>query len=407
MTSSKKLTRDLYLLIAFDAFRAVSDLFLGAFFVAFVMQLSANEIVSVSAYKLFEYVATCAGFFLFANWVKRYNKVVVFAFNLLPKILILLSIIILGNAAIHYVIPLGMLYGISAALYHLPRHAMTIDKVPSRQMGHFIGTKNAISYMAKIIAPVALGCFIDATSYVEIAYVLLFFALLEILLVCLMTPCRHRSNAPVDFRGFFRCMMRFPVVRKLFVIELFRGFSLQLLVTVIAMYTVYIFKTDLNLGILTTVFSLCSVATCWLMRYMRLAKSYRWALWISAWLIFVSMLLFVCNATPITFLLYNLVYATAIVFVDQVDTTNVYRLSKTSCITQDNRVEYFVFRDFALFIGRWIGFTGLMYVGVFGGYDWLRWYLVVICVALIAWCVLSASLLRRRNRAQNIHKPVS
>ena len=35
--SSRKLSRDLWLLIAFGAFRTISDLFLGTFFVSFLM----------------------------------------------------------------------------------------------------------------------------------------------------------------------------------------------------------------------------------------------------------------------------------------------------------------------------------------------------------------------------------
>ncbi|MBQ8255933.1 MAG: MFS transporter [Alphaproteobacteria bacterium] len=383
--TSKKLTRDLYLLIAFGVFRTITDLFLGAFFISFIMHLSSNEIISISTYKLFEYSATCAGFFLFANWIKRHNKVAAFGLSLLPKIIVLLSIIILGDRAVQYVIPLGLLYGISAALYHLPRHAMTTDKVSSSKMGRFVGTNNAIGYFAKIVAPVVLGCFIDTASYTEMAYVLLFFTFIEVGLVFLLAPSRHRSNTPIDFVGFYRCMARFPIIRKMFFMEILRGFGLGLLGTVITMYTVYMFKTDLNLGILTTVFSLCSVATCWLLRYIHKNKTYRIALFACIVAVLLSMLMFVCRTTPVTFLLYNFIYATAIVFMDQVNNTSIYRLSKSRCVTHNTRIEYFVFRDFALFIGRWIGFTGLMYIGVFGGYDWLRWYLIVISIALITW----------------------
>ena len=93
--------------------------------------------------------------------------------------------------------------------------------------------------------------------------------------------------------------------------------------------------------------------------------------------------LFVWRTTPITFLGYNLVYATAIVALDQLCSVNTFKLSNSKCITANHKIEYFVFRDFALFIGRWIGYTGLMYIGVFGGYAWLRWYLVVITLSII------------------------
>ena len=68
---------------------------------------------------------------------------------------------------------------------------------------------------------------------------------------------------------------------------------------------------------------------------------------------------------------------------DQISAVETFNLSRSKCITKNHKIEYFVFRDFALFLGRWVGFTGLMYIGVFGGYEWLRWYLVAITCAII------------------------
>lgn len=381
----QKMSRDLWLLIVFGAFRTISDLFMGTFFVSYIMHMATNEITSISMYKLFEYAATCAGFFLFANWVKRYNKVTIFGLSMLPKIAVLLSIILLGDRAVDYVVPMGVLYGLSAAMYHLPRHAMTADKTNAHSVGRFVGTKNAIGYLVKIVAPVVLGCFIDTGSYTDVAFVLLLFTFVELGLVFFLSPSHHRSTKKIDFVGFYRCMMRFPVVRRMFVMEILRGFGLGLLGTVITMYTVYIFHTNLNLGILTTVFSLCSVVTCWVLRYIRQNITYRVILMVCILLVLLSMSLFVYKTTPVSFLMYNFIYATAIVFMDQINNIGIYKLSRSRCITNNTRIEYFVFRDFALFIGRWIGFTGLMYIGVFGGYAWLRWYLVLIGVALILW----------------------
>ena len=97
----------------------------------------------------------------------------------------------------------------------------------------------------------------------------------------------------------------------------------------------------------------------------------------------VAISIFVYRTTPITFLFYNLVYATAMILMDQICSVGMFNLSRSRCVTANHRVEYFVFRDFALFLGRWIGYVGLMYIGVFGGYAWLRWYLVVITLAIL------------------------
>lgn len=382
--SDKKLTRDLKLMIVFSSLRKISDLFLGTFLISFIMQLSANEILNISLYKLFEYVATAAGYFLFAHWCKRYSKVAVFALNVIPKAFVFGAIIYLGDNVVNYVVELGILIGLGAAMFHLPMNTMTGEKVAAPVMGRYLGIKNAVDYMVKIVAPVMLGAFITVGSYVEIAYVLLALSIVEFGLTFFLSPSRHRSRKPIDFSGFFACMMRFAILRKLFLLEILRGFSIGLLGTIIPMYTVYMFHTDLNLGIFTTIFAICSILTSLLLGKYGRQKTQPKMLWICMVVILFGLSLFVFHTTPATFLVYNFVYATAICVLNLIADTNMFNLSKSRCVTVNHKIEYFVFRDFALFIGRWIGFVSLMYIGVFGDASWLRYLLVVITASILA-----------------------
>ena len=390
----QKLSRDFKLLITFSALRNISDLFLGTFLVSFIMHLSDNQIVSVSMYKLFEYAATCAGFFLFAQWCKRYNKVAVFALNLIPKIMLLVAIIMLGDRVVDWVIPLGLLYGIGAAMYHLPMNSMVGEKIASNMMNRYIGAKNTVIYIVKILTPVLLGIFIDTGSYVDMAYVMLGLTVVELGVCFGLSSSRHKTRRPIDFVGFFRCMMRFPVIRTMFRMEVLRGFGVGLLGTVITMYTVYMFHTDLNLGIFTTIFAIFSIITSWAFGRWGRRKLYPYMLVVAMIVVLAAMSIFVWNTTPATFLLYNFVYATAIVLMEQISSVTILNLSKSKCVTANHRIEYFVFRDFALFLGRWVGFVGLMYIGVFGGYAWLRWYLVAITATILVAGAMASTMSR-------------
>ncbi len=399
MLKKYKLTRDLYLMITFSGLRNISDLFFGTFFISYIMQLATNEILAVSTYKLFEFTATAAGFFLFANWCKKYGKVSVFALNLVPKVLLLMAIILLGDNVVNYIMPLGLLYGIGASMYHLPMNSMTGEKVPAHMMGRYIGIKSAIIYTVKILAPIILGLFITVGSYTEMAYVLLGLTVVELVLMCFFTKSRHGQSASADFAGFFRCMLRFPIIRGMFMIEGLRGFAIGLMDTIVPMYTVYMFHTDLNLGIFTTIFSMISIVCAWLFGKYARREMYPKILGACMAMILIGVGLFVTWTVPATFVLYNFVYATAIKTFSQINDVTTFNVSKSKCMSKNHRIEYFVFRDFALFIGRWIGFVGLMYIGVFGGYEWLRWYLLVITAALIMSCVFLAKLAPHvRNR---------
>lgn len=397
---SRIISQDLKLMIGFSALRNISDLFLGTFFLSFVMHLATNEILAVSMYKLFEYVATILGYVLIANLCKKYDKVYVFGLNLVLKATLLLLIIFLGDGAIDYIIPLGLLYGLGAAMYHLPMHTMVGEKVAASSMTRYIGIKNAINYTAKFAMPVVLGIFITVSSYTQMACALLVLTVIEFFMIMGLTRSRHRASTSVDFLGFARCMMRFPVIKKLFFIEVLRGFSTSgALGTVITMYTVYMFHTDMNLGIFTTIFSFCTIITSFLFGRFAKRNHFPLILLVCTLVSIACMSLFVFNTTPYTFLIYNFINATAIAVMVLICDINVYNLSQSRCVKNDHKIEYFVFRDAALFIGRWVAYVILMYIGIFGDASLLRYYLAVVTVAILAAGLMAGPLsLRIRAR---------
>lgn len=383
-SKSSKLSADVKLLLAFDAVRKVSDLYLSTFLVSFIMRTAVYEIISVSMYQLFHYAAIITGFVLIASWVKRKNKILVFGFNLIPKIILLVLIASLHGNVAEYVIPLGLLIGINSAFYWLPMHTMIGEKVGVNNMTKFTGYKNAISGATKILAPVLLGLFITVGSYEQMAVVLLGLCVVEFIMMFFLTPSQHRSKERLDLRGFFNCMMRFPIIRKLFSIEVMRGFTISgTLATVMTMYTVYMFKTDLNLGFFTTLFAVFSIITSYFFGKYAKKSMFPRILFVASMASLFSLAMFVIHTSQITFLIYNLVYSTGMLLLLQISDINAYNLSNAKCVTRDHKTEYFVFRESALAIGRIVGFVVLMYIGVFGGYEYLRYYLIVLTIAIL------------------------
>jgi len=384
------LNRNLKLLIAFNSLRSVSDIFLGTFFVSFIMHTSINDILSVSLYQFFNYSALMIGFLLIANFVKRYNKVVVFVLNQIPKIIFLLMIIFYQEKIVEYIIPMGMLFGLNTALYWLPLHTMVSENLDTGLTRRYEGMNNAFCGAVNVSVPILLGFFISSGSYEQMAKVLLFLGVVEVIMAFFLKRLPNKSGKSLDLQGFCCCMTRFPVIRKLFMIEVLRGFSVAgVLGTVITMYTVHIFKTDLNLGIFGTIFAVFSIITSLLFSKYATKKMFPKILFAACMAALFSLGMFVWYTNNITLLIYNFVCSTGISLLSQIADVNMYNLSNSKCVTRDSKTEYFVFRESALAIGRLVAFVALLYLAVFGGYEYLRYYLIFITVAILLMGYLS------------------
>ena len=89
---------------------------------------------------------------------------------------------LLGDQATEYIIPLGILYGIGEAMYHLPMSTMVSEKTNDQTLKLYMGAKTSINYTVRLIVPVILGFFIDTGSYAQVANVLLVLSVIELIL---------------------------------------------------------------------------------------------------------------------------------------------------------------------------------------------------------------------------------
>ena len=388
MKISTRLSTDAWLLLASYSLNTIFNLFMMTFFISFIMHNAVNEIVSVSLYNIFYYaVSTIFLFLVVTGWVKRKNNVTILRLSALPKILCLLVIIFLSDSVVHYVALMGVMFGVIDTMFWAPTQILTAEKVPPTVMTKFMGYRSTLGGITKIAAPFLLGLFITLGSFEEVAKALLAFAFLEFILPLFMRPHRPAAGKGPDFRGFLRCMINTPGLRRWLRVEVLSGMALEGIVgVIITMYTVYMFKTDFMLGLLTTIFSLVAVIAMFLFgRFGSRAMFPK--LLVSATIVTVGGFgLFVIDQSLTSFLIFNFVAVTATALLGKITVINGYNMSQSGCVAGESRAEYFAFRAAAHGIGSSISFGGLLLIGVFGGYEWLRWYLLPLALVIILIC---------------------
>lgn len=385
------LTKDELIITGFSVCHAISNMFLGTFVISFLMHNAVNEIVSVSAYRLFYYFAICAIFVLSANWCKCGNKKILFSMNIITRIILLAIIAILGTRAADYVILLGVLYGIFDGFYNLPIHSLTIEKVPYNRMVFFVGTKTMIKNIFKVLAPVMLGFFITTKSLQNTAWAIMVISILEIVMLCLLSQSTNRGNKRADILRFFHYIKDNIVIKKLFIAEILRGFA-TILETVVTMYIVYVFHTDMKLGIWTTVFALCTIIATGAFGRFCSRRDYKWLVGLCSILMLSTSVILFINVNHASTLAYAFASTVCLEILYQICSANVIDMARTKFIPKDSQTEYLIARDIMLFIGRWVAFVALMYIGIFGLHKTLGIFIILAVISLVSGALLSTNL---------------
>lgn len=377
-----KLNKDELLLISFSAFHGIAQLFLGTFVVSFLIRNSINEILSVSIYNLFFYFAIMLSFVLMVDRCKRGNIKFVFGSHIIVQIILITLIALLGVHAANWIMVLGMLYGVQHALYSMSIQQMVIDKVDAKKMSFFYGSDAAIVNTVKILIPITLGALITIGSLQNIAWLMVIMGLIEFGLLLVMTPLKHHKTTKADFTGFMRRSIKILCIRKLFVAEFLRGLAYEL-ETVGILYIVYVFHTDLNLGAWSTFFAIMTAIVAWLFGRFCSKNDFKWVIKLCSILLMCAILYLMVDVNRFSTVAYAGILALSIQIMDQVLSVNVLNLAKTKFITHKYRAEYLAARQLVSFIGRWGGIIALLYVGVFGGYIILPYFIIMLAISRI------------------------
>lgn len=370
------------ILVSFSVFHGIAQLFLGTFVVSFLIRNSINEIVSVSIYDLFFYLAIMLSFVLMIDRCKRGNIKVIFGSHIIVQMGLITLIALLGTHAANWVMILGILYGTQHALYSMAQQQMVIDKVTAKRMIFFYGTDTAVANIVKILIPITLGALITIASLQNMAWVLLIMGVIELCLLFMMPPIQNHSDHRADLSGFMRHSLKSPCMRKLFQAEFLRGFAYEL-ESVGILYIVYIFQTDMNLGAWTTVFALVTAGATWAFGRFCSKRDFKWVIGLCSTLLIGAIICLMIDVNRFTTLAYSGTLALGIAMMDQVSSVNVLNLAKTKFVPQTYRAEYLAARQAVSFLGRWGGIIALLYIGVFGGYDILPYLIIIFAISRI------------------------
>ena len=167
MSLLKKLNREHIGFILCNCLSKIIDLFVSTFLVAYLLNLSNGNFFRVSLYYVFVYLGMLIFYTLASKFLHKINKLVFYRSAIVLRCIFLISIALLKENIVDYIIPIAIFYSIEASLYWASYNAMMSEAISSKNMQKFYGTYSIYGYIISILAPLALGGIIDAGSFVK------------------------------------------------------------------------------------------------------------------------------------------------------------------------------------------------------------------------------------------------
>lgn len=349
-----------------DAIKKIMTIFLGPFLTAYFISTSTNSILNIAIYYIFTYATMALSTLVVAVLAEKRNRIKIFRIGIILNFIYILIIILLKEKIINYLPIISILYGISASCYYFPYNLFIINKVKNTERTNYMVKLFITISVVGILFPIIFGSIITITNYILTAVIVLFISLIQIILSFFITDNHNGDLEEYNLKKAWLELKKNKQVINCLAGEFFIGMNIcnGTLETVMVILILNSFKTNINLGIITSIATLLSILVVKIYGLIYNKRDDKKVIIISSIIPVISLIIFLILKTNTTVIIYKFSYVIFAEILSLVRKIKIFNLSNSKIVNKSNQCEFNAIREVTLNVGRVTGYTLLLLAGL-------------------------------------------
>ncbi len=362
----KKIKTEQNIIIIMDAIKKIMTIFLGPFLTAYFISTSTNSILNIAIYYIFTYATMALSTLVVASLVEKRNRIKIFRIGIILNFIYILIIILLKEKIINYLPIISILYGISASCYYFPYNLFIINKVKNTERTNYMVKLFITISVVGILFPIIFGSIITITNYILTAVIVLFISLIQIILSFFITDNHNGDLEEYNLKKTWLELKKNKQVINCLAGEFFIGMNIcnGALEIVMVILILNSFKTNINLGIITSIATLLSILVVKIYGLIYNKRDDKKVIIISSIIPVISLIIFLILKTNTTVIIYKFSYVIFAEILSLVRKIKIFNLSNSKIVNKSNQCEFNAIREVTLNVGRVTGYTLLLLAGL-------------------------------------------
>lgn len=362
----EKIKSEQNIIIIMDAIKKIMTIFLGPFLTAYFISTSTNSILNIAIYYIFTYATMALSTLVVAALAEKRNRIKIFRIGIILNFIYILIIILLKEKIINYLPIISILYGISASCYYFPYNLFIINKVKNTERTNYMVKLFITISVVGILFPIIFGSIITITNYILTAVIVLFISLIQIILSFFITDNHNGDLEEYNLKKAWLELKKNKQVINCLAGEFFIGMNIcnGALETVMVILILNSFKTNINLGIITSIVTLLSILVVKIYGLIYNKRDDKKVIIISSIIPVISLIIFLILKTNTTVIIYKFSYVIFAEILSLVRKIKIFNLSNSKIVNKSNQCEFNAIREVTLNVGRVTGYTLLLLAGL-------------------------------------------
>ncbi|KRE33245.1 MFS transporter [Paenibacillus sp. Soil522] len=361
---AKTLNGQAVLLLVVQALFGVANVLSGTFVPVYLWKASQSYML-IGWYTLGQYVMSGLTFWIAGKWVKEYNKMNSLRIGIVLTGVFYCTILLLGQQAKSYYVPLGILHGMALGFFWLAFNVVYFEVTDPDNRDRYNGWAGLLGSAAGIVAPWVSGLLITSMQG-ETGYRLIFTMSLVIFFISVILSFwlkkRHGQGIYNWKHGLQQLMQKGNPWRRMFPAIAAQGVREGVFMFLVGL-TVYVAtKNESKLGTFSLITSLVALISFWFVGKMLKKRNRNLVMMIGVIMISVVILPLFWKVTYATLIMFGIGTSLFMPLYIIPMTSRVFDLIGQTEESAREREEFIVLREIALMTGRVIGLTSYLIV---------------------------------------------
>lgn len=388
---NNKIEKKAKLLIASDLIYSLTGVFVETFLVAYFLKVTNKNITTISIYYILIYTLTSLGNIVMGKTIKRApdKSKQIMSFGIVARALFILFIVLLSEKIATNYILIAIIYAFSEMLYWCAHELIYIDVTNNDNRKKYMSIKKILCKIVNVISPIILGTSIEFYSFTKIAVYVFALSVIQILITLFIKTNITKEKRQYNFKEFMEYIKRNKLkkIQKYNLSAISYGIVESSISTLIVIITIMTFKTSLNLGILTTIFSAFSMLSLMLYNRFYNKNNAKIILSLCSIVVVIGVIGLLINISKTSLVIYNFCYMVTFCIFDVVYNTRKGDLVK-ECKIDKYREEYIGYTSIGIGIGRIIGYVLMLIVSFTSNIIYFKILLAVVTLFAPIYCYL-------------------
>ena len=381
-----KLPKQQKALLSVHMLRIVLELFTSTFLVSYILAQNPDSIIGKGLINIgLFYVSWNAVYgildFAASFLIDKSNRATILRFGIIFNLLLMVALVFWGEMISHWIVLAGALCGMSDAFYYSSYLIMKNELSFKGSFKKYNVSSTVGVNLVKVIVPIIMGYIIDISTFSTIALYVIIVGVAQFGLTFLIKSTKPK-NSKFEIKGFINYLktdkFAWSKIKFTYLNSLVAGVKTTYK-TIVIVLTIYIFKTNLSLGIFTSIFSLFTMMA--LIAYRKAdpnPKVNKFAIYLTVGVLPVAALIaMLIKTNNITLVIMNFTLTVANYFSDYLGS-----VERDAIIKNLNQYDYVAEHQFLVEIvqifGRIVTFSFFIVVGLFANFTALKIFLCVI-----------------------------